>query len=152
MEMVGSIARVDAGGAFGRRSGAAPVAAVSHAGGSGEGRGQRGGTNIAKQADEAAAQAKAAAVETAPRREAAALPPAVQIDGLYEKRVGNGPDGLYIDLVYKNGGMRAVRLVGRSEAPAGDDDSEQSVAAAAAARAYQAALGSGVGATTELTG
>jgi hypothetical protein len=125
---------------------------VSHAGGSSEGRGQRGGTNIAKQAaaEEAATQAKAAAA--APPRETQELPPAVQIDALYDRRVGNGPSGLYIDLVYKNSGLRAVRLVGRSDAAATDDESAQGVAASAAARAYQAALGSGLAATTELTG
>jgi hypothetical protein len=151
MEMLGSVARIDAGGAVGRRSGSAPVPAASRPGGSGEGRGQRGGATIAKHAgDDVASQAKAAA----PRRESAELPPAVQIDGLYEKRVGNGRGGLYVDLVYKNSGLRAARLIGRADTGATEDngEGEQAVAAGTVARAYRAPLGGELAATTELTG
>jgi len=147
--MLGSIARIDAGGAVGRRSGGAAVPATSHAGGSGEGRGQRGGAAVAKQDAEASTGQRKAA---APRREDAELPPAVQLDGLYEKRVGNGPDGLYVDLVYKNSGLRAVRLIGRSDVGAEESDGEQAVAAGTAARAYRTARGETFAATTELTG
>src|SRR5262245_47704372 len=122
MEMLGSIARVDTGGATARRPGGVAVPATSQAGSSGERRGQRGGggttttttttttpttTTIAKQAaDNAASQAKPAA----PPREAPE-PPAVQIDSVFEKRLSNGRNGLTIDLVYKNTGLRVARLV-----------------------------------------
>ncbi len=152
MEILGSIARADSGGAYGRRSGAAAVTAAPRAGNQGESGRERFGASISRQRDEALAQAKAAAAAEVARREAEAPPPAVEIAEVYDRRVGNSRTGLYVDLVYKNTGLRAVRLFGRSDAAAAEQTSEQAVAAGAAARAYRAALGSGFPATTDLTG
>jgi len=151
MEILGSIARADSGGAYGRRSGAAAVPAASRPDGQGSGGRERFGAAVSRQRDDAAAQAKAAADAEAARRAAQTRPAAVEIADVYDRRVGNGRAGLYVDLVYKNTGLRAVRLFGRSEAAAAEAN-EQAVAAGAAARAYRAALGSGPPATTELTG
>lgn len=151
MELLGSIARTEVGGAYGRRPGAVPAVkrAASH---DGEGGGHHGGTIAARQRDDAAAQAKAAEAATAALRDAEAPPAPVQIEAAYDRRVGNGRTGYYVDLIYKNTGQRAVRLFGRSEAAAPDPSSEQAaVAAGTAARAYQAALGDPLSATTELT-
>ena len=153
MEMLGSIARTEPGGPYGRRPGAAAdgVPAAPRAGSQGDSRREHLGTSGSRQRDDGAALAKAAAAEVA-RRDAEAPPPAVEIAESYDRRVGNGREGLYVDLVYKNTGLRAVRLFGRSEAPPADEAGEQAVAAGTAARAYRAALGSSLPTTTALTG
>jgi hypothetical protein len=149
MDMLGSIARIDPGSAVGRRSGGSVVPASNPpAGNSGDDSDQRGGASVAKQPAAAPAPAK----PPAPQRQSAP-PPAVVLDGFYEKRISNGPSGLTIDLVYKNTGLRAVRLVGRtSSASEGDSEGEQAVAAGTAARAYRTARGGALATTTQLTG
>jgi hypothetical protein len=155
MDMLGSIARIDSGGPVGRRSGggAAVPAPSPTTGGSSDDSNQRGGTPVAKQpSSPTTVQVKAAP----PQREVAQQQPAVQLGGFYEKRITNGPNGLTIDLVYKNTGLRAARLVGRTgAAPSGatsEGDGEQAVAAGTAVRAYQTARGGALATTTQLTG
>jgi hypothetical protein len=149
MDMLGSIARIDPGSAVGRRTGGSVVPASSPpAGGSGDDRDQRGA--VAKQASDTATPAKV----TPPPRDPAPPQPAVLLNGFYERRISGGRNGLTIDLVYKSTGMRAARLVGRSDdsASEGESEGEQAVAAGTAARAYQTAGGGTLVTTTQLTG
>jgi hypothetical protein len=128
------------------------VPAAPRAEGQGESGRERLGARIARQREEAAAEAKAAAAAETARRAAEAPPPAVEIAEVYDRRVGNGSSGLYVDLVYKSTGLRAVRLFGRSDTAGAEQASEPAVAASAAARAYRAALAGSLPATTQLTG
>jgi hypothetical protein len=150
MDMLGSIARIDPGSAVTRRSSGSVVPASNPpAGNSGDDSNQRGSTTVAQQAGDTPTPPKA----PAPPRQAAP-PPAVVLGGFYEKRISNGPNGLTIDLVYKNTGLRAARLVGRSSSTAGESEveGEQAVAAGTAARAYRSARGGTLASTTQLTG
>jgi hypothetical protein len=149
MDMLGSIARIDPGSAVTRRSSGSVVPASNPpAGNSGDDSDQRGSATVAKQAVAAPPPAKP------PVQRQSAPPPAVVLDGFYDRRISDGPNGLTIDLVYKNTGLRAARLVGRSSSTVAESEGEgeQAVAAGTAARAYRTARGGVLATTTQLTG
>lgn len=158
MEPLGTLNRIDVGGALSRRTAAAAVPAADRAGAAGDGHGRERGSSLsivkdsASETNTAAAHVKAAAA----RREVPEPPPAVQVDEFYEKRIVNGRGGLAIDLVYKSSGLRVGRLIGRDDGETRDEAARGSgdspVAPNAALRAYRTVASDESRATTQITG